>query len=205
MEPEVLQHCTQALKHLECSGATIEAVEIGFDLSALFDAWVTLRSFYFGNTNMALFQDTDLRSLLKPEAVWEIEKSLTHSGADVFKAMKVRSDWYRRCMALFESYDVLVAPATQLAPFPLEWDWPHEVNGIAMSTYHRWMEVVVPATMAGLPALSVPAGFTTGGLPVGLQLIGKPRSDWHLLQLGHRYDLASQYSTVRSPLLNNGR
>jgi len=70
-----------------------------------------------------------------------------------------------------------------------------------MDTYHRWMEVVVPATMAGLPALSVPAGFSSAGLPAGLQILGPTQADWSVLQVGHAYDQASGHSRVRSSLL----
>jgi amidase len=72
-----------------------------------------------------------------------------------------------------------------------------------MDTYHRWMESVVAATMAGLPTLAAPAGFSPAGLPVGIQIIGPLQADFAVLQMGHAYDLASRYSAVRSPLLHN--
>jgi amidase len=70
-----------------------------------------------------------------------------------------------------------------------------------MDTYHRWMQSVIPATMAGLPALSMPAGFSAAGMPAGIQVIGALQHDFEVLQLGHAYDMASQYSRVLSPLL----
>ena len=70
-----------------------------------------------------------------------------------------------------------------------------------MDTYHRWMEVVIAATMAGLPSLAVPAGISAQGLPAGIHIMGGPRADWAVLQLGHAYDMASGYSQLRSPLL----
>jgi amidase len=68
-----------------------------------------------------------------------------------------------------------------------------------MDTYHRWMEVVIYATFAGLPSISVPAGFGANGLPMGLALIGKPRGDWDLLQLAHAYELANLEMMARRP------
>ena len=78
---------------------------------------------------------------------------------------------------------------------------PAQVKCRTRDTYDRWREVVVPATMAGLPALSVPAGFSASGLPAGLQSLGPTQADWSVLQLGHAYDQASGHSRVRSPLL----
>ena len=89
-----------------------------------------------------------------------------------------------------------------MLPFDAKLHWPAQVNGRTMDTYHRWIEVVVPATMAGLPALSVPAGFSASGLPAGLQILGPTQADWSVLQVGNAYDQASGYSRVRSPLLN---
>jgi Asp-tRNA(Asn)/Glu-tRNA(Gln) amidotransferase A subunit family amidase len=77
--------------------------------------------------------------------------------------------------------------------------WPREVAGVAMDTYHRWMEVMVPATMASLPAISVPAGFNADGLPMGMQMIGRPRPDLAVLQLAYAYEQATQWVQRRPP------
>ena len=102
---------------------------------------------------------------------------------------------------MFETFDFLVLPATQVFPFDAELDWPHQIAGRDMDTYHRWMQAVVPATMAGLPALSAPAGFNAQGLPAGIQILAPAQADHALLQIGHAYDQASGYARVRSPLL----
>jgi amidase len=90
-----------------------------------------------------------------------------------------------------------------LFPFDARLDWPKSIAGRAMDTYHRWMEAVVPATLAGLPALSVPAGFNNEGLPIGLQIIGPPRSDRAVLEVGCAYQHASNYHARLSPLLGS--
>jgi hypothetical protein len=87
------------------------------------------------------------------------------------RALELRSQWLAALDTLFATYDALVLPATQLWPFPADWDWPREIAGVAMDTYHRWMEVVVPASLAGLPALGMPAGLGETGLP------GRPATD----------------------------
>ena len=201
MEPELMALCEQTRKTFEAIGCEVDTVAPNFDFERLWRAWLTLRSFNVAGSNAALYQDAAQRALLKPEAVWEIERGLALSGPDVFNAARDRSAWYQVLRSLFETYDYLVLPATQVLPFDATLRWPAQVNGRTMDTYHRWMEVVVPATMAGLPALSVPAGFSASGLPAGLQILGPMHADWSVLQVGHAYDLASGHSRVRSPLL----
>ena len=101
-------------------------------------------------------------------------------------ASQVRSDWYRALLKLFQSYDYLLLPSAQVFPFDAQEHWPKEINGKKMDTYHRWMEVVIPATMAGLPAISVPVGFGSTGLPMGMQVIGKPPRIWRCCKLRMR-------------------
>ena len=201
IEPEVMGLSEQACKTFASIGCQVDPVLPKFDFERLWRAWLTLRSFNVAGNNAALYHDKAQRALLKPEAVWEIERGLALSGPDVFNAARDRSAWYQVLRSLFETYDYLILPATQVLPFDATLHWPTQVNGRTMDTYHRWMEVVVAATMAGLPALSVPAGFSAGGLPAGLQILGPAQSDWSVLQVGHAYDQASGHSRMRSPLL----
>jgi amidase len=113
-----------------------------------------------------------------------------------------RTAFYQHVLTLFERVDFLALPATQVWPFPAEWRWPKEIGGRAMDTYHRWMEVVVVPAIAGLPCVSVPAGFDARGLPTGLQLIGRPRGDRELLRLAFAYEAAAaDVLAVRPPAL----
>lgn len=200
-EPGLLATCEQALGHFRTVGCTVEPVVPAFDLAQLWTAWLDLRSFNVAGANAALYHDSATRALLKPEAVWEIERGLALSGTQVYDAARVRSAWYQVLRGLFTQFDFLVLPAAQVFPFDAALDWPHEVGGRRMDTYHRWMETVVPATMAGLPALAAPAGFGPGGLPAGLQIIGPAQSDAAVLQIGHAYDVASRHARTHSPLL----
>jgi amidase len=201
MDPELLAVTTRALEHFKTLGCTVEDAQPNFDLEQLWNAWLTLRSFTFAGGNAQHYESPERRALLKPEAVWEIEQGLNLTGPQVFAAAKVRTAWYQELRRLFETYDFLVMPTTQIFPFDAEQHWPKEVAGQKMDTYHRWMQSVIPATMAGLPALSMPAGFSAAGMPAGIQVIGPLQHDFEVLQLGHAYDMASQYSRVLSPLL----
>ncbi|MDH0849084.1 MULTISPECIES: amidase [Delftia] len=201
-EPGLLQTCRAALQHFTAAGCTVEEAVPQFDFERLWRAWIDLRSFSVAGANAALYNDPAKRALLKPEAVWEIERGLTLPAMAVYDAARVRSAWYETLRRLFDSYDFLVLPSAQVFPFDAALDWPHAVDGREMDTYHRWMQTVVPATMAGLPALAAPAGFGPQGLPAGLQIIGPAQADLAVLQIGHAYDQASGLSRVRSPLLD---
>jgi len=99
---------------------------------------------------------------------------------------------YHHLLTLLKDHDVLALPSAQVWPFERTLSWPREIvsaNGIrTMDTYHRWMEVVIYATLAGLPVLSVPAGFNKEGLPMGLQLIGQPHGEIALIKAGLAYE-----------------
>ncbi|MFM7569811.1 MAG: amidase [Betaproteobacteria bacterium] len=194
LESGVTEVCEDALQTLVALGCEVEPARLGFDAERLWQAWIVLRSMLAGGALSSHYLDPKRRDLLKPEAVWEVEQGLRRNAHDIYRASVARSDWYRAALSLLERYDILALPSAQVFPFDLSSNWPSEIAGRAMDTYHRWMEVVIPATMAGLPAASVPAGFGGArGLPMGLQLIGKPRGDLQVLQLAHAYDRASDW------------
>jgi len=172
LEPGLLAACSAALAHFDAIGCRVESVLPPFDLDALWRAWIDLRSFMLAGANAALYRDPEKRQQLKPEAQWEIERGLQLSGARVYDAACVRSAWYQTLCTLFERFDFLALPATQVFPFPVEWSWPERIADRQMDTYHRWMETVIYATLSGCPTISAPAGFNAQGAPCGLQLIG---------------------------------
>jgi len=92
-------------------------------------------------------------------------------------------------------------PSAQVFPFDASVPWPPSINGVAMDTYHRWMEVVVPASLLGAPVLNVPVGFDHDHRPMGLQLIGPAQGDLAVLQLGYAYDQATGWPARRLPSL----
>lgn len=201
METGLLETCAAALRHFESVGCKVESALPAFDFEKLWQAWIDLRSFSIAGAFTALHDDKERRALLKPEVVWEIDRGRVLPGMRVYEALKVRTDWYRALLALFENYDFLVMPSAQVYPFAGELEWPRSVGGRSMDTYHRWMQAVMPATMAGLPALAVPAGFGLSGLPAGLQILAPVQSDLEVLKIGLAYDLASGASKTRSPLI----
>ena len=201
MDPELLALTQRSLEHFKAIGCIVEGAEARFDFEQLWRAWITLRSFTFSGGHAQHYHDSARRSQLKPEAIWEIERGLALTGPEIFEAAKVRTAWYQELVRLFQQFDFLIMPTTQVFPFEAQEHWPKELAGKRMDTYHRWMQSVVPVTMTGLPTLGAPAGFGAAGLPAGIQIIGPTQTDFSVLQLGHAYDLASQHSRVRSPLL----
>ncbi|PZQ96799.1 MAG: amidase [Cereibacter sphaeroides] len=201
MEPGILETCGAALKALEEIGCVIEPVAAPFPAEALWESWVTLRSWANAVGKAELYADPKQRALLKPEAIWEIERGQGLSAVDVHRASVIRSDWYTALSRLFERYDALVLPSAQVWPFPKEWRWPESVGGRVSDTYHRWMEVVIPVSLVGLPALAMPAGFGAGSLPMGVQVFGPKGSDRRLLRLGQAYHRATDWPGKRPPKL----
>jgi len=173
----------------ETLGHRVTVLPPPFPAEALWQAWTVLRSWTIaGNLGPLLRQSPEM---IKPELQWEIEQGLAVTAEDVRKASAIRSDWFR-CTAGME-VDILALPSAQLFAFDAGWHWPKAISRTAMDTYHRWMEVVVPASLTGLPALSVPAGFGTAGTPMGLQLIGHRGQDAAVLNLGRDYEAATNW------------
>lgn len=191
MESGVLDTCEQALQRLAGTGAVVEPLSLGFAPERIWDAWMTLRWWLNRDRIAPYLTQPANRARIKPEALWEHDNGVTLTASDVMAASVERTAFYQHVLRLFERVDFLALPSAQVWPFPVEERWPKTVAGRAMDTYHRWMEVVVIATFTGLPAVSVPAGFSATGLPMGLQLVGKPRSDLDLLRLARTYETAA--------------
>lgn len=200
MEPGILTACELALRVLEDLGAVVEPVSPPFPAEKLWQSWVTLRAMLNAGGKKTLAEDPAKRALTKPETIWEIEQGLELSAQAVYEASVIRSRWHAHAARMFNRYDAVVLPSAQVWPFPAEWRWPEEIAGRKMDTYHRWMEVVVPASLIGLPALSVPAGFSDGGLPCGMQIIGRSGDDARVLAIGQAYHRATEWPQRRPPL-----
>jgi amidase len=200
MEAGVREVCQQALDRFTAIGCRVEEARLPMSREQIWDAWLGIRHWLAMNSLLPFYNDPAKRAQLKPEAVWEVEGGLRMSAADTLRASSQRSALYQAFLGLFSRFDALVLPSAQCFAFPAEWHWPEEIDGTAMDTYHRWMEVVFPASLSGCPVISVPAGF--GGaldLPMGLQVIAPPRQDLALLRLAHAYEQAAGSVLARLP------
>jgi amidase len=190
-EPGILELCTQSFAAFESLGCTVEAAALGFPPERIWETWLTLRHWLVGGGLQPLYADPAKRARMKPEAQWEIAGALRLRALDAFHASQGRTSWYRAAARLFEKYDYLLLPSAQVFPFDASVHWPKSIHGVAMDTYHRWMEVVVPASLLGHPVLNVPVGFGSQGLPMGMQIIGRHHADLSVLQLGFGYEQAT--------------
>lgn len=204
MEDGILSLCREALKAFEDMGARVEEASLGFDPEAVWGAWTRLRAWQVGASLAPIHADPARRDFLKPEARHEVEQGLKLSAFDVMKASNLRSSWYQHVRGLFGRYDLLVLPSAQVFPFAVETHWPRAIAGRAMDTYHRWMEVVIPVTMSGCPAISVPVGFNAAGLPMGMQLWGPNHAERLLLEAAQAYEDATGWVEKRKPALLAG-
>jgi amidase len=187
-EPGILELCGEGLGRLANLGCRVEPAALACALDEVWDAWLALRHLSVTGSIGPLVTDESRRALVKPEVLWELDCGRRLTAAEIDRAAATRTRFYVTIEAMFQQYDVLVLPTAQVWPFPVEQRWPDRVGDRSMDTYHRWMEVSLYATFAGLPAISVPVGFDARGLPMGMQLIGAPRADVDVLRLAHAYE-----------------
>ncbi len=204
MEPGILDLCEAALRQMADLGARVEALPPPFPAHKLWSAWTRLRAMLNAGGKRALAEDPAKRARTKAETLWEIEQGLGLSAQAVYEASVIRSRWFAHAAGLFGRFDALVLPSAQVWPFPADWRWPQAINGQRMDSYHRWMEVVVPASLIGLPALSVPIGFGAEGLPMGMQIIGRSGDDAGVLAIGQAWHRATDWPGARPPLVAGG-
>jgi amidase len=200
MEPGVLDLCGASLQTLTDAGAIVEPCSPDFDMDRLWQTWLALRHWTRWSM-MPLYEDPDLREQLKPEAVWEIEGAFDTSARKIFDAGVARADWYEAVNALFGDYDFLVLPTAQVFPFDKNVHWPEEINGTEMDTYHRWMEVVIGGTLAGMPVCNVSAGFDGQGRPMGMQVMAPFGEDRRVLEFAMGYEAVTDYLERRPTLV----
>lgn len=200
-EPGILDLCKQSFKAFESFGCTVEEARPDYSMERLWQTHVTIRHWLTAAGLGGYYADPVKRAKLKPEAQWEVEGGLGLSGADVSKAFAARTEWYAAARKLFSKFDYLLIPSGQVFPFDADLHWPKSVNGVAMDTYHRWMEVMVPATLLDCPVIGMPVGFSAEGLPMGMQIIGKNHADFAVLQIAYAYEQATQWVQKRLPPL----
>ena len=141
------------------------------------------------------------RDQLKDTIIWNIEEGLKLTAREIGEADQQRTRLYQRVREFMERHEFLLLPAAQVPPFDVTQPYVTEINGVRLPTYIDWMRICSDITVTGLPAISVPAGFTDDGLPVGLQIVGRHQDDWSVLQLAHAFEQATGFHRRRPPRL----
>src|SRR5262249_20776638 len=196
VQPVVNEVCDNARSVFVELGCQVDDGEPDFrDADEIFQ---TLRAWSFAQTKGDDFKQH--RSLMKDTVVWNIEQGFKLSGADVARAEANRTELYHRVRAFMKEYEFLILPVSQVPPFPVEEPWVREINGVKMESYIDWMATCYAITLTGLPAISVPCGFTNDGLPIGLQIVGRRQRDFDVLQLAFAFEQATQFGKARPPI-----
>ena len=177
VDPEVARLTEAAARRFEAMGARVE--EASPDLSGATEVFQTLRAVLFA-TQLGPLLATD-RDRLKPDLVWNIDKGLALTGEEVARARRERTALYHRMARFFDRYDLLLCPAAIVLPFPITRTAVEAVAGHRFDNYVAWLAITFSISLTACPALSLPCGFSSGGLPVGLQMVGRPRGDAGLL------------------------
>jgi amidase len=177
VDPEVAAVTRAAAERLAGEGIVVE--EAHPDFSEAHECFQVLRAFSFATARGKLLRDH--RDLLKPEVIWNIEQGLVLTPDQVARAQAQRVALAQRALAFFETYDLLLCPATITAAFPIEQRYLAACAGHTFDTYVDWLAIVYAITLACCPALSLPCGFTREDLPVGLQIIAPPRAEGRIL------------------------
>jgi len=131
---------------------------------------------------------------------WNVAQGVGLSAARISRTEAKRSELFHRVREFLEIHEFLLLPTAQVPPFLLEWEYPTQINGIEMETYIDWMMSCAFITVTELPAISVPCGFTDDGLPVGLQIVGRPRSDLSVLQLAYAFQESTRFYLRKPPI-----
>ena len=184
----------------ESLGCSLEEDEPDFrDANEIFQV---LRAWYF-HANMGDLVE-EQRDQFKDTVIWNVEAGAKLTGPEVSAAEKKRTQLYHRLRIFLERYEFLIAPVSQVAPFSVDQPYITEINGQTMETYIDWMRSCYYFSVTGLPAISVPCGFTPEGLPVGVQIVGRHEDDFGVLQLAHAFEKATGVWKQRPPVADVG-
>ncbi len=197
VESDVLSVLRQLRVDIEALGWQVEENEPGF--SGADECFRTLRAFAYANGPLAHLGQGLAKT--KKSIQHEYRTGLALTGAEVAAANAQLSKQWRRAVRFFENFDILLAPVTQLSPFPTDWEYPKLVDGVQSDHYIDWMRSCCRVTTMGMPALSLPAGFTDAGLPVGVQIVGGPWNDVGVLRAAKTIEEATEHWKRRPPEL----
>ncbi len=184
MEPEVARICEEGARQFSRLGA--EVTNDIPDFSGVLDAYQTLRAVLVAMMMGPVLAEH--REKIAPEIVGNIERGLELTSDQIFSAERVRWHLYHRMAEFFDQHDLLICPAASIPPFPVEQRYIEEIDGQKCETYIDWFSITFALSMTGCPVLSLPCGFTSTGLPVGMQIVGRPRGEADLLRAAYHLE-----------------
>jgi amidase len=195
IEPIVNQVCDAARPVFLDLGCVVEDAEP--DMADADEIFQTLRAWAFAADHGQHLERH--RAAMKETVIWNIERGLALTALDVARAEAKRASLFARVAAFFGRYEFLVLPTVQVPPFPIEVEWVRHINGVTMPTYIDWMATCYAISLTGLPAISLPCGFTPDGLPIGLQIVGRRHRDLDVLRLANAFERATRWGKRQPP------
>lgn len=199
-DPRVSRVLSSRRKVFEELGCIIEAPPPDFNFDGATEAFETLRALGFFHKVGPLMREH--RDKLKDTVIWNAEEGLKRRPVEIARAEYLRTELFHRMRRLLERYEFFVCPVSQVPPFPVEQPYPTEIAGTRMGNYIDWMKSCYYITITSHPAISVPAGFTDDGLPVGIQIVGRYRDDFGVLQLAHAFESETEVWKRRPELIS---
>jgi amidase len=195
-DKEVREVAAAAARKFSELGCTVEQAEP--DFSGVREVIQVTRALRM----MSLYAEAlkQWRGAMNPNLVWNIEQGLSLAVRQVGEAEKKRTEIYHRVRRFFEGYDLLLTPTVAVSPFPVEMDYPKEINGQPMTSYTDWFLLTYAITMAGLPAISIPCGWTSEGFPVGLQIVGRRLAETTVLRAAAAFEALAPWQDKRPPI-----
>ena len=197
VDSEVLKIARTSISTFESMGCSV--IEDWPDFSGMRETAGVLRGVRYA----ALYQDElgkrEFAEKVNPNIIGNARQGLSLSGGDIARADKYRSQLWNKILDFFSRYDFLVTPTVPVKPFPANTAYPTEINGRPMENYIDWIMLTYAFSVAGLPAISVPCGWTGEGFPVGLQIVGKPFAERAVLKFSAAYEKANPWQDKRPP------
>jgi len=186
-------------KVFEDLGCVVEDAEP--DLTGANEAYKVLRAWGFVSAHAENIRTH--RDLIKDTILWEYERGLKLSASDLARATAQRAQVWDRMRIFLERYEYFIVPSTQVPPFDLAQEYVTEIEGVRMETYIDWMRCCYLITATEAPSLSMPCGYTPEGLPVGLQIVGRHRDEWSVLQMGYAYEQSTKANRRPPPIVSS--
>ena len=199
IEKEILDICENKLKELEKINIKVEELKPKINNEFLWKSWTTLRA-------KNIFEDTLAMNILDVnsmtyQAIWEYNKGKEINSEDIQSAIDKKQQCLNQIDLIFRNFDFLAIPSAQVYPFDKNLQFPKNINGIELDTYHRWLEVFILSSLLDLPTVTIPVGFNKNGMPMGMQIIGRNKDDLNVFSFANKYEDIFNYSKIK-PKLN---
>jgi amidase len=199
VDPQVISTIEQQLPVFDDIGCHVDKAHP--DFRDAYDIFQTLRAWGFELSFADRFAEHG-KEQFKDTIRWNVEQGKDLTAAQISRAEVKRTELYHRVREFMQTYEFLLLPAVQVPPFPVDIPYPTEINGQKMNTYIDWMMACAYITVTGLPTISVPCGFTDDGLPIGLQIVGRPQADFEVLQLAYAFQEATLFYQQKPKILD---